>query len=368
MDRRARRLNRIVAAETSIDPVKSATLAGLRYLSETGPGILRRRAGSGFVYIGPDGKPVRDEKELARIRALVIPPAWTNVWICPDPNGHIQAVGRDAKGRKQYRYHARYRQIRDRVKFDSLSGFCEVLPQIRRTINADLARQGLPREKVLATVVRLLETTYIRIGNEEYARENESYGLTTLRNEHVEVSASTVLFRFRGKSGVHHEVKLNDRRLARIIQECHDLPGQDLFEYVNGDGELRRVGSAEVNQYLREITGQDFTAKEFRTWSGTVLTARELDQAGPFESETEAKRKILAAIKSTAQRLGNKPSTCRAYYVHPRVLEAYMDRELPVLCRLPESNGAKTELSAEEVCVWKLISSRSSARPRRSAA
>src|SRR5207253_113824 len=200
---------------------------------ETEPDISRKRSGAGFRYLAPDGKPIRDKKELARIRALVIPPAWTSVWICPSPNGHIQAVGRDAKGRQQYRYHARYRQIRDRVKFDYLSAFCGILPQIRRHIDKDLGRRGLPREKVLATVVRLLETTYMRIGNDEYARTNKSYGLTTLRNQHVEISATKVRFRFRGKSGIFHEVELNDRRLARIIQECHALPGQELFEYVD---------------------------------------------------------------------------------------------------------------------------------------
>jgi DNA topoisomerase-1 len=352
--RRTRRLSRISAVKR-VDPVESAVLAGLRYVAETGPGISRRRAGNGFVYIGPDGKVIRDNKELARIRALVIPPAWTSVWICPSPNGHIQAVGRDAKGRKQYRYHERYRQVRDRVKFNSLTAFCAALPAIRRRIEADLAKPGLPREKVLATVVRLLETTYIRIGNVEYAKQNRSYGLTTLRNKHVQFSGGAVRFRFRGKSGVEHEVELNDRRLARIIQECHDLPGQELFEYVDDDGEVRRVDSADVNQYLREITEDEFTAKEFRTWSGTVLMARALDERGPFKSETEAKRKVVAALKTVAEKLGNKASTCRKYYVHPCVIDIYMQAKLPRICRLVETARTETELSAEELCVLQMI-------------
>jgi len=289
-----------------IDTVKSAAVAGLRYVSETGPGIQRRRAGSGFVYIGLRGKRVRDKKELERIRSLVIPPAWTSVWICPHANGHIQAVGRDAKGRKQYRYHARYRRVRDRVKFQHLSAFCAALPKIRRRIDKDLARHGLPREKVLATVVRLLESTSIRIGNAEYAKNNQSYGLTTLRDRHVEISASTVRFKFRGKSGQEQEVELHNRRLARIVQQCHDLPGYDLFQYVDEKGKACRFGSSDVNQYLKEITGQEFTAKEFRTWSGTVLMARELNESGPFESPTEGKRKVVAAIKAVAEKLGNK--------------------------------------------------------------
>lgn len=339
-----------------IDTVKSAAVAGLRYVSETGPGIQRRRAGSGFVYIGLRGKPIRDKKTLERIRALVVPPAWTSVWISPDAGGHIQAVGRDAKGRKQYRYHARYRRVRDRVKFEHLSAFCAVLPKVRRRIDRDLARHGLTREKVLATVVRLLESTFIRIGNVEYAKNNHSFGLTTLRDKHVEISASTVRFRFRGKSGQKQEVELHDRRLARIVQQCHDLPGYDLFQYVDENGKTCRVGSSDVNQYLKEITGQEFTAKEFRTWSGTVLMARELNECGPFESPTEAKRKVVAAVKAVAEKLGNKPATCRAYYVHPFVIEAYLTNALPALKELGRSSDSGADLSAEERCVLRLIS------------
>jgi DNA topoisomerase-1 len=324
-------------------------------VAETGPGITRRRAGKGFLYRGPNGKVIRDRQVLARIRAVVIPPAWTSVWICPDPNGHIQAIGRDARGRKQYRYHSRYRKVRDRVKFAHLAAFCKALPCIRRRIESDMAKKGLPREKVLATVLRLLETTYIRIGNEEYARHNKSYGLTTLRNKHVTISTNGVRFRFRGKSGQEHDVALSDRRLARIVQQCHDLPGQELFQYVDENGETCRVDSTDVNQYLKEITGEDFTAKEFRTWSGTVLTARALDEAGGFESEADAKRKLVAAVKTVAEKLGNKPATCRNYYVHPVVIEAYMAETLPKIGGLVETSESEADLSAEEKCVLGLI-------------
>jgi DNA topoisomerase I len=348
----ARRFRRIVP---SVASEESAAAAGLRYVSETGPGIRRKGAGKGFAYIGLDGKTIRDKKVLNRIRSLVIPPAWTSVWICPDPNGHIQAVGRDAKGRKQYLYHARYRQIRDRVKFNRLAAFCASLPAIRSRIEADLAKTGLPREKILATVVRLLEATSIRIGNVEYAKTNHSYGLTTLRNKHVEISGGTVRFRFRGKSGQDHEVKLNDRRLARIIQQCHDLPGYELFQYVDESGEVCRVASDDVNQYLREVSGQDFTAKEFRTWSGTVLMARALDECGSYESETDAKRKVAAAVKTVAQKLGNRPSTCRTYYVHPGIIDTYMQGNLPRMGELVEADKPDTELSAAELCVLEVI-------------
>jgi len=344
----------------ALDPVKSAAVAGLRYVSETGPGIVRKGAGKGFTYIGPDGKTIRDKNALERIRSLVIPPAWTSVWICPDPNGHIQAVGRDAKGRKQYRYHSRYRQVRDRVKFDRLTAFCAALPAIRSRIEADLAKAGLPREKILATVVRLLEATSIRIGNVEYAKTNHSYGLTTLRNKHVQISGGAVRFRFRGKSGQTHEVELNDWRLARIIQQCHDLPGYELFHYVDETGEVCRIDSDDVNQYLKEISGDEFTAKEFRTWSGTVLMARALNECGSFESETDAKKKVVKAVKTVAERLGNKPATCRNYYVHPCVIDTYMQGKLPRIGKVQDTAKPDTDLSAEEFCVLQLIAGGSS--------
>jgi len=276
-------------------------------------------------------------------------------------------VGRDAKGRKQYRYHARYRQVRDRVKYDRLAAFCERLPAIRTRIQEDLARRGLPREKVLATVALLLETTHIRVGNTEYARNNKSYGLTTLRNKHVEISPSGVLFRFRGKSGQEHEVELNDRRLARIIQQCHDLPGHELFQYVSESGEICRIDSSDVNQYLKEIAGEDFTAKEFRTWAGTVLMARALDECGGFESATEATRKVAAAVKVVAGKLGNRPATCRKYYVHPCVIDAYMEGALAKAAEVKEAEESDSELSAEEACVLRLISASAQAKSGRAA-
>jgi DNA topoisomerase-1 len=297
----------------------------------------------------------------------VIPPAWTSVWICPSPNGHLQATGYDAKGRKQYRYHARYRRVRDRVKFDRLAGFCEALPLLRQRIRVDLAKAGLPREKVLATVVLLLEATSIRVGNAEYARSNQSYGLTTLRNKHVEISPAGVRFRFRGKSGQDQEVELNDRRLARIIQQCHDLPGQDLFEYVGPDGEVMRINSSDVNQYLKEITGAEFTAKEFRTWAGTVLMARALANAGKFESEAQGRRKVVTSVKAVAEKLGNKPATCRKYYVHPSVIEMYLRDCLPRIPKPVKGPESDTELSAEERSVLRLITASPRGRSRTAA-
>ena len=256
-----------VEIEIQADPVEAARAAGLRYVSDTNPGITRKRAGKGFTYTGPDGEKVRDKETLARIKALAIPPAWTEVWISPDEHGHIQATGRDAKGRKQYRYHARWREVRDETKFNRMVAFGKALPGIRKRVEKHLSLPGLPREKVLATVVRLLETTLIRVGNEEYARENKSFGLTTMRKQHVQVNGTELRFRFRGKSGRTHNVSVVDSRLAAVVKRCQDLPGQDLFEYVDDGGEMQDVDSADVNEYLREISGEDFTAKDFRTWA-----------------------------------------------------------------------------------------------------
>ena len=278
--------------------------------------------------MGVDGTTLRDKKTLQRIRALVIPPAWENVWICPSADGHIQAVGWDAKGRKQYRYHPLYRQVRDEAKFGRMIAFGAALALIRKRVEEDLAGRGLSRVKVLAAICKLLETTSIRIGNEEYARDNESFGLTTLRNQHVRIAGASMKFAFKGKSGLTHEVKVTDRRLARIVKQCQDLPGQELFQYVNGDGQTCVIASGDVNAYLREITGQDFTAKDFRTWAGTVLAAQELNDMGPCESETDGKRKIVAAVKRVASRLGNRAATCRKYYIHPAMFEAYSDSSL----------------------------------------
>jgi DNA topoisomerase-1 len=304
------------------DPVESARLAGLRYVSETGPGIRRRRVGRGFVYLD-GGRRVRDAETLARIRSLVIPPAWRDVWICPTPNGHIQAVGRDARGRKQYRYHPRWREVRDDTKYARMLAFARALPRIRERVDADLGRRGLPREKVLATIVRLLEITRVRVGNEEYARANKSFGLTTLRDRHVEVAGPEVRFQFRGKGGKEHAVGVRDPRVARIIRCLQDLPGQELFQYLDEDGTRRSVDSGDVNAYLREISGDDFTAKDFRTWAGTVLCALALAEVGVSASERQAKRNITRAIEQVATQLGNTPAISRKCYVHPAVLEAY---------------------------------------------
>jgi DNA topoisomerase-1 len=306
------------------DPAESAREAGLRYVSDDRPGIRRRRAGTGFRYIRPDGSAVHEEQTLKRIKALVIPPAWTDVWITTDPRGHLQATGRDAKGRKQYRYHPRWRAVRDETKYERMLAFGRALPTIRARVDHDLARPGLPREKVLASVVRLLEMTLIRVGNEEYARENHSYGLTTLRNRHLAVQGSQLRFSFRGKSGKHHDVSLRDRRLARVMRRLQELPGQELFQYLDEDGTRASIDSDDVNAYLREIAGQDFSAKDFRTWAGTVLCAVALRELGAVSDETQAKRNVVQVVKQVAQQLGNTPAVCRSCYIHPTVIEAYL--------------------------------------------
>jgi DNA topoisomerase-1 len=341
----------------SLDPLKSAVAAGLRYVDGCGPCIRRVRRGSGFGYRGADGRPL-DAAELERIRALAIPPAWTNVWICPTRHGHIQAIGWDAKGRKQYRYHSAYRAVRDQAKFSRMVAFGTALALIRQRVEKDLRRRGLPREKVLATVVRLLQTTYIRVGNAEYARDNESFGLTTLRNRHVQISGATLRFQFKGKSGQRHLLEVTDRHLARIVQQCQDLPGYELFEYVDEAGETRVVDSADVNEYLRKIAGQEFTAKDFRTWAGTVLAARELVAVKPARRPAEAKKKIAAAVKRVAEKLGNRPAASRKYYIHPAIFEAYEDGSLFETMR----EGARQEeayhgqgLRAEEYAVMVII-------------
>jgi DNA topoisomerase-1 len=314
--------------ETSDDPVAAARSAGLRYTPDVGPGITRRRAGRGWSYIDPDGDIIRNAKELERIRALVIPPAWTDVWINPSPRGHIQATGRDARGRKQYRYHDKWRATRDETKFSRMTAFGEALPRIRERVAADLALPGLPREKILAIAVRLLDEALIRVGNAEYARENDSYGLTTLRDDHVDVLGATVRFTFRGKSGKTHEIDVRDHRVARIISRMQDLPGEHLFQYLDADGEPRAIGSEDVNAYLHEIAGEAFTAKDFRTWGGTVLAARQLRELGPFESQTAMKANVVAAIDVVAARLGNTRAVCRAAYIHPAILLGYESGEL----------------------------------------
>jgi len=311
------------------DPAgEAAHEAGLTYTTDAEPGIRRVRKGKRFDYIGPDGKAVHEESSLDRIRSLAIPPAWEHVWISTRPRGHLQATGRDARGRKQHLYHPRWREVRDANKFDRMAGFAKVLPRIRRRVARDLRRDGLPKEKVVATIVRLLETTYARIGNEEYAQQNQSFGLTTLRDRHVEISGSSVRFLFKGKSGREVRLAITDRRVAGVIKRCEDLPGQNLFQYVDPDGERRTVTSDDVNQYVRDVTGQDFTAKDFRTWAGTLLAARALHEVAGFESEAEAKRCVIAAIDTVARRLGHTRAVCRRSYIHPAVIEGFIKRRL----------------------------------------
>ncbi|HYT89039.1 MAG TPA: hypothetical protein VEL76_10045, partial [Gemmataceae bacterium] len=309
-------------------PQSTARSAGLRYVRDDCPGIRRVRCGKSFRYLDSSGQPLRDEVTLARIRSLAIPPAWTDVWICALANGHLQATGRDAHGRKQYRYHPRWRTVRDETKYDRMIAFGQALPRLRARVEADLALPGLPRPKVLATVVRLLATTLIRVGNEEYARANGSFGLTTLRNHHVKVAGETVHFAFRGKSGVRHRIDVHDRRLARVVRRCRDLPGHELFQYLDEQGRTRAIDSADVNDYLREAAGEEFTAKDFRTWAGTVLAAHALQEFAKFDSQAQAKHHVVAAIEVVAKRLGNTVSVCRKCYVHPAVVEAYLDGSL----------------------------------------
>jgi DNA topoisomerase I len=307
------------------DAVQSAKEAGLRYVSDARPGIRREMSSLGFKFTGVNNRVIRDKAEIARINKLAIPPAWTDVWICPDPRGHIQATGRDAKGRKQYRYHPQWRECRDGNKYDRMLAFADALPKIRQRTTADLAKPGLPREKVLATVVQLLEKSLIRVGNDEYAKKNHSFGLTTMRNKHVEVKGSTVKFEFKGKSGVKHSVGVEDKRLARVVRACQELPGQELFEYFDDDDERHDVDSGDVNAYLKEITGEDFTAKDFRTWAGTVLACTALQEFEAFDSQSQAKKNVVQAIEAVAGMLGNTRAVCRKSYIHPAVLDSYMD-------------------------------------------
>jgi DNA topoisomerase-1 len=324
-----------VARDTADIPIPPISLgdvkaAGLTYVSDLDPGIRRRKAGHGFNYCDADGKPIADPPTLDRIRRLVIPPAWTDVWIAPTARGHIQATGRDAKSRKQYRYHDRWRAVRDEHKYDRLIAFGRALPRLRARVDADLARHGLPRDKVLAAAIRVMEMTLIRVGNEEYAKANKSFGLTTLRARHAKVGAAKATFQFRGKSGKDHEVAFSDRRLARIVKACQDLPGQRLFQYLDDDGQRHSVESADVNAYLREAIGEDFSAKDLRTWAGTVAAAQALRLCPDCASATEAKRNINTCVKAVAGVLGNTPAVCRKAYIHPAVLEAYEKGEFPI--------------------------------------
>src|ERR1700724_1835069 len=340
------------------EAMDAAEGAGLRYISDDRPGYTRKAKGDDFEWFDADGKLIRDEQRLLRIKRLAIPPAWTDVWICPAANGHIQATGRDARCRKQYLYHDRWREVRDENKYDRIISFGKALPKIRRRVAKDLKLPGLPRNKVLATVVQLLESTFIRIGNEEYARENKSFGLTTMKDRHVEVKGSKLRFRFRGKSGKDHEVDVSDRRIAKIVSKLQDLPGQDLFQCVGDDGEIRDVTSQDVNEYLREITGEDFSAKDFRTWAGTVLTAIALKVQEKFENQKQAKTNIKTAINAVARILGNTPAICRKCYVHPAIFESYLSRQsIDGLKQMTEEALQKenVDLRSSEAAVLKFL-------------
>jgi DNA topoisomerase I len=341
---------------------------GLRYVTDGMLGIRRRRAGRGFVYLDPEGRRVKDPETVDRIRALAIPPAWTDVWICPVPNGHLQATGRDARGRKQYRYHNRWRSVRDETKFDRLADFGLALTPIRRRIDRDLRSPALTREKVLATVIRVMDVAFARVGNLEYARDNNSFGLTTLRDKHVEVNGGQVRFEFAGKGGKVHSFDVDDARLARTVRRCRELPGQELFQYLDGDGQRRPVGSADVNDYLRETTGGDFTAKDFRTWAGTVVAAKTLAVMGPAKSKRQATRNVNRAMAVVGETLGNTPTIARSSYVHPAVVDAYLDGSLDAawsrpLPRRPPRNASR--LRADEQRVLRLLRAAQRATARR---
>lgn len=340
------------------DPKNAAAAAGLRYASDKLPGINRRKRGTNFVYYEKEGKLLTDPAELKRIRSLVIPPAWERVWICPRANGHLQATGVDARGRKQYKYHPTWRAVRDEAKFERLLSFAEILPKIREKVEEDMQRPDLNREKVLATVVRLLEISLIRIGNEEYAKENRSFGLTTMRNRHAEVNGSTIKFQFRGKSGKQHTVEVSDRRVARIVQKCQDLPGQHLFQYQDSNGEIASIGSEDVNDYLHSIAGQSFTAKDFRTWAGTVLAAIALGKMEEVDSQAVAKKNVVTAIEAVARLLGNTVAICRKCYIHPAIPTSYLAGTLARNLRLKADTEIARhlhELKPEEAAVITLL-------------
>jgi DNA topoisomerase-1 len=335
---------------------EAAKAAGLRYTTDALPGIRRVKRRGGFSFVDPDGKAIADKGEIARIKALAVPPAYTDVWICPLANGHLQATGRDARGRKQYRYHKRWRAVRDENKFDRMIEFAKALPLIREAVARDIAGSGMPREKVLATIVSLIARTSIRIGNEEYARENESFGLTTLREEHVDVKGSRVRFHFRGKSGKQHEVEIRDSRIARIIKRSQDLPGQQLFEYLDDDGTPRPVRSEDVNDYLRTVSGGDFTAKDFRTWEATMMCALELAALDAAEeSQTERKKLVAEAIAKVAERLGNTPAVCKKSYVYPGVVDEFVGSGALKLIERAVTKASPHALDRHETAVVKLI-------------
>ena len=353
---------KIVPLNPAIESAEAAEEAGLRYINDDRPGYTRKPKNEDFGYFDVEGKPIRDEQRLLRIKRLAIPPAWTDVWICPSANGHIQATGHDVRGRKQYKYHERWREVRDENKYERMALFGAALPRIRKRLTKDLKMRGLPREKVLATVVQLLERTFIRVGNEEYARDNKSFGLTTMQDRHVNVKGSNLRFRFRGKSGRDHEVDVTDRRIAGIISKLQDLRGQDLFQYVDDESKVCDITSQDVNDYLREISGEQFTAKDFRTWAGTVMAAIALNAAGKFENKSQAKANIKNAIGAVADLLGNTPAICRKCYIYPAILENYLNGNL--IDGLNQGTGDPVEaatsvdLRAAEAAVLKFLRSR----------
>ena len=335
--------------------------AGLRYVSDARPGIRRKKVGTGFSYARADGSKPIEKDVLKRIKTLAIPPAWTEVWICPLTDGHVQATGRDAKGRKQYRYHPRFREVRESTKYEHVVAFAAALPAIREKVQEHMALRGLPREKVLATVVHLLETTLIRVGNDDYAKQNNSYGLTTLKNRHVSVNGNEVRFRFTGKSGKQWSLRIRDRRIAKIIKACQELPGQELLQYVDEAGSCQDVTSGDVNDYLKEITGKDITAKDFRTWAGTVLAAMALNELESFDSAAQAKRHLRTAIEKVAGKLGNTPTICRKCYVHPEVLNSYMDGKLVLELKEKAESELRRDVQSfkpEEAAVLALLRGR----------
>jgi len=353
---------------TPSDAITAARAAGLRYSQDTQPGLTRQSRDSGFIYLDTHGHRLKDQEALERIQALVIPPAWTSVWICPYPNGHLQATGRDSRGRKQYRYHSQWAEHRDESKFTHMIAFARALPRIRKRVGKDLRQPGLPRTKVLAAILQLLEATLIRVGNDEYARTNRSYGLTTLHNHHVKVNSGTVRFSFRGKSGKYHQVTLKERRLAGIVKRCQDMPGQELLAYVDDTGQVHDVGSQDVNDYLRDISGGDFSAKDYRTWAGTVLAAIALQEFEEVTSESQAKKNIVSAVEAVAKMLGNTPSVCRKCYVHPIILESYFEGQ--TIATLKETVSGKidrslSKLKPEEAAVLVLLQKRLKAHRRR---
>ena len=356
------------AKPAAMPEAHAAQEAGLRYSCDARPGLSRQKSGEGFIYLRPDGKRVSDAVILRRIRSLVIPPAWTEVWICPTANGHIQATGRDARGRKQYRYHPRWREHRDENKFEHMVAFAKALPKIRRRVQRDLKRRGMPREKILAAVLRLLETTLIRVGNDEYARTNRSYGLTTIHNRHVKVTRETLRFQFRGKSGKSHEISLRDRHLARIVKRCQDMPGQELLAYEDESGQPRDVSSEDVNDYLRQISRGDFSAKDYRTWAGTVLAALALREFEEVTSQNQAKKNIVLAVESVARMLGNTPAVCRKCYVHPAILESYFEGQTIATLRTEVAgkiDRVLSRLKPEEASVLVLLQQRLKSSRRR---